>query len=193
MFHFSFPPGPLTTAGSQQLTLMSRQLAGLMQPIVTGAFGMVRAADGRPIIYSAAVVSAAAAAALQICGSPIPIADCTPCELTDDDLEVFVEVNGILLDPCDFEVTEAHACGDSPEGSGSSSSGSGSQAHAIRIKLKGKTEDVAVGKGDPVLCDNCVILETIRVLCFRNGLYTGHVDHPQECPEVSGGGGSGGV
>jgi hypothetical protein len=124
---------------------------------------------------------------LSVCGSPIPLADCDPCDLTDADLEVFVEINGVLLDPCDFEVTETEACGGGGGfASGSGSSGSGGSSRAVRIKLKGKTENVAVGKGDPVLCDNCDIVETIRVLCFRNGLYTGTRTSPWSAPASAG-------
>lgn len=90
-------------------------------------------------------------AGLQVCGSPIPFAgDCVPCELTDEDAETFIDVGGILFDPCDFEVTETELCGGSDGGSGSGSSGGSgsgtSRRRAVRIRLKGKTEQVP-GRG----------------------------------------------
>lgn len=125
---------------------------------------------------------------IQVCGSPIPFGtDCDPCTLTDDDVEVFIEINGLLLDPCDFEVTETEKCGGggASEGSSSSSSGGG-RRRAVKIRLKGKTETVQVGKGEPVLCSDCVIRDTLVYLCFENGRYIGKATVPQDCGSGSG-------
>lgn len=46
-----FQPGQLTNDGAARLTKLEALVNALANPVVAGAFGMARGADGRPIIY----------------------------------------------------------------------------------------------------------------------------------------------
>lgn len=179
-----FTTGGLRQSDVWRLDRIEMQVAGLMSPIVCGAFGMVRGADGRPIIYSINN-SASGTGTLNVCGVPVaPDNGCGVCELDETDEAVIEDVAAIIFEPCDFVTVEVDdaTCGGS--GSGSSGSGGGTDlGKAAHVRLGGKTEDVSF-EVNPIFCpDTCEILTQTLTLCFRNGLYIGHTfgDVP-ECP-----------
>ncbi len=194
MFAYGFSPGPIKQADAAQLSLMARQLAGLMQPIVTGSFGMVRAADGRPIIYSIPT-SGTGSGTISVCGAPVapPLVtgnECPPCGTLD--VVTLSSIQGLYFEPCDFQVTATNLCGGTA-GAGSGSSGNNA-SRAARIQLTGKTETVDIPYRLVFCPTDCTILIQYQYECFRRGLYIGRwFDPPVSCGSGSGGSGSGGA
>lgn len=177
-----FSQGPLRASDVLRLDRMEQQLAGLMSPIVCGAFGLVRAADGRPIIYSLNN-TASDSTGISVCGVPQTDLGCGDCDLSAADERVITNVRALIYEPCDFDVEEIDdaTCGGS--GSGSSGSGGTDVGKAASVRLGGKTEEVSF-EVNPVFCpDTCEIVTQTMTLCFRNGLYVGHIlSDPPGCP-----------
>lgn len=183
---FPFSPGPVTTEGAKQLSLMSRQLAGLMQPIVCGAFGMVRAADGRPIIYSLNN-TASDEGAISVCGTDLQrrLARTTDTECPTCDTVGYQRVNhpvtGIAFDPCAFRVTPSAQCTDA----NSSSSGSSAGVTGVLIEPQGFTGTWPT-PWDIIFCpDTCEIKIQWAYGCFYKGIFLGYWLGP---PVTCGGG-----
>lgn len=179
-----FGPGPLKSSDVWRLDRMERQLAGLMAPIVCGAFGMVRAADGRPIIYSLAGFDSGAGN-LAVCGAPLAptTPSCDPCDVTDDDVVRVEDVTDVAFAKCLFVVRRTAGC--SGSGSGSASGSGSSAAHVgVEIDLGGLTGEIKSGAIGVKFCpDTCEVVAWYRYLCFDRGLLMGYRDEEEpDCP-----------
>lgn len=184
----TFRPGGLSERAAREANEQERWREAMRHPIVTGAFGMTFGADGRPIIYGLTATAADSPGSLVVCGSPIHPRNvipgdvtCPECDIHDADVRRHPDVRALYFEKCDFQVFQTDHCSGSGAGdSGSGSSGNGPET--LAIKLTGKTESVEVLRGVEC-CDDGNLLEKHKILCFRNGLYIGNFDVPdEECP-----------
>lgn len=103
-----------------------------------------------------------------------------------DAFEELHTVDALKLWYEDF-VTEFLSSADCGGGGTGTGSGTGTGAaeglrRTAKVRTRGFTGVVQVGKGDPVICDDCTIVETQVFLCYHDGLLQKRYEVPQHCP-----------